>query len=67
MSLPKCKECLSCMHPVHVDNRRYFYCDFCNKWLGGMTKDLIEVENPYLVDTPDGKVDRRLIKDELLV
>jgi len=25
----KCKECQSCLHPRTVDNKVFWYCDFC--------------------------------------
>lgn len=56
MSLPKCYECLGCMHPVWVDNNRYFYCDLCRLYYAGQNVNLYVVDNPYYIECPNCKV-----------
>lgn len=52
MGLPKCFTCSGCIHPIWIENNRFFYCDFCKQYYAGQTKNLYVVENPYLVSCP---------------
>jgi hypothetical protein len=64
MGKVKCKECLGCMTARWIDNRRYFYCDLCKLWYGGGKGSLIVVDSPYLIDSSEGKIDRRILEEK---
>lgn len=53
MGKPKCKTCNGCMDFIWVDNNRYLNCWFCKTWFTGQLGNLVEVENPYLIDCPN--------------
>ena len=46
--MAKCRECNGCCDLVYFGANRFWYCDFCMLWYGGMDTSLYVVPQPEM-------------------